>query len=81
MTYHGTTRDPARNGEPESGMLYFVWPHDDRHDVHVQPDSAGKDLREVFPPPQPQLRPEPEPTVGGLALRQRVFAVPSHVVR
>ena len=79
MAHHGTTRDAPGNGKPKPGMMYFVWPHNDRHDLHVQPDPTGKDPREVFPSPQPQLR--PEPPIGGLALRQKVFAVPSHVAR
>ena len=79
MAHHGATRYAAGDGEPESGMMYFVRPHDDRHDFHVQPDSTGKDPLEVFPSSQPQLR--PEPPIGGPALRQRVFAVPLHVAR
>ena len=76
---HGAARNAARNGEPESGMVRAVGTHDDRDDLGVQPDTAGKDLCEIVPPPQPVLR--PEPPIGGMTLRRRVFFVPSHAVR
>jgi len=51
MARRSATRDAAGDGKPESGMMCVVWPHHDRHDLHVQPDAAGKDSRKVFPPP------------------------------
>ena len=43
MARHGATYHATGNSEPESGMMYVVGPHDERYDVHVQPDSTGKD--------------------------------------
>ncbi len=76
---HGTARDATRDGESEPGMVRAVGARDDCDDLGVQPDTAGKDLCEIFPPPQPALR--PEPPIGGITLRQRVCFVPSHAVR
>ena len=76
---HGATRDTARHGESESGMVHAVGTHDERHDPRIQPDTAGEDFREIFPPPQPMLR--WEPPIGGAALRQRACFVPSHAAR
>ena len=79
MPCYGATRNPSWNRESKSGVVHIVGPHHDRHDLRVQPDTAGKDLSEIFPPPKPLLR--SEPSIGRLAFRRRVFVVPSHVVR
>ena len=76
MADHGAARNAAPDGESEPGMVHAVGMHDDHHDPRAQPDTAGEDLREIFPPSQPMLR--PEPPIGGIALRQRVCVVPSH---
>ena len=79
VAVHGAACGAARNSETESGMIHAVGAHNGRHDPGVQPGAAGEDLREIFPPSQPMLR--PEPPIGGIALRQRVCVVPSHAAR
>jgi hypothetical protein len=76
---HRPTRDATRDSETKSGLVHAVGTHDDCNDLRAQPNTAGEDLCEIFPSPQPLLR--PEPSIGGFALRQRVCFVPSHVGR
>ena len=79
VTRHGVSGNATRDREPKPGMFGAVGPHDECHDLRVQAETAGKDRVEISPSPQPLLR--PEPPIGGLAIRPRVCAVPSHAVR
>ena len=68
VAHHGAACNSAGDGEPKSRMVDPVGPHDNSHELYVQPDTAGKDRCEVFPAMQPLLR--PETPIGGLVLRQ-----------
>ena len=79
MTRHGTARNATGDSEPKPGLVDAIGTHDDCYDLRVQTDTAGKDLFEISPPPQALIR--LEPPIGGLAIRRRVCAFPSHAVR
>ena len=68
VTYHGPSCNSAGDGEPKSGMVGAVGPHDDGHELEIQPVTAGQDRSEVLPTMQPSLG--SETPIGCLVLRQ-----------